>query len=221
MKNIILIFSLILMFSCNGQEKNGNKTIKTPQLENNNKMREKFDFNEYKNRESAVHIITRNDSIFEMVYNEKRGGHYNITLPKPSFETIYKEFNKDGDITKEEHYIGEKLKVGVSIYYDDVGNVREVNENEKFGKIKPIDALRFLEKKDLINLKTGEGRKTKDGWPSFELSYEKVEGRNQFIIIIKEGKPDTGPWDDIGEPPAFLPVTYIMDGETGKVEEIE
>lgn len=211
------------MFSCNGQEKNGNKTIRTPHLENNNKMREKFDFEIYKKTEYGLnpYILKNGNTINSMSFLENKNGFQYEELPKPSFETVYKEFNKDGEITKEEHYIGEKLKVGVSVYYDEMGNVREVNENEKFGKIKPIDALKFLEKKGLINLKTGEGRKTKDGWPSFELSYEKVEGRNQFIIIIKEGKPNTGPWDDIGEPPAFLPMTYLMDGETGEVEEIE
>ena len=40
------------------------------------------------------------------------------------------------------------------------------------------------------------------------------EQKKEYTIIITEGKPNTGPFDN-GEPPAFLPLIYIMNGETG------
>ena len=123
------------------------------------------------------------------------------------------------NIKKKEIFIGERTKIDTSEYYDENGNAEEIDENKKFGKIKPNDVLKFLEKKKIINLSTSEGRFDENRNPSFEIQYN--EKKNTYLITIVNGKPNTGPFDGIGEPLAFLPISYQMDGETGKVEEVE
>lgn len=220
MKNLKYIIFLLIVVSCNGQDKKDDKSLNIS-VNKSNKMREKFDFEEYNKRTSAVHNITKNGSLVEMVSDEQSGGHYNIKLPKPSFEIIYKEFNKEGLITKKEHYLGVRTKVGISEYYDELGNLKTVDEEKKFGKIKPIDALKFLEKKGILNLKTGVAKQTTYNEDDFEISFEETQGKKQYIISILEGKPNNEPFPKLGEPKPYLPVNYIMDGETGNVEEVK
>ena len=211
---IILLGFLILLHSCNGQDKENSKNKL-----NESKMIEKFDFEEYGKRESAVHTIVKNDTVIRMVFLDKNIATYVENPPKPSFKTIYKEFYSNGNIKKKEIFIGEKTKIDISEYYDENGNVEKVDENKKFGKIKPKDVLKFLENKKIINLSTSEGRFDENGNPSFEIQYS--EKNNTYLITIVNGTPNTGPFDGMGEPLAFLPIIYQMDGETGKVEEVE
>lgn len=222
MKQLIISLVLLLIVSCNGQEKESNIIAfqKTSKTIKNNTMREKFDFEMYEktNYGSNPFVLDNGHIVYMIDFSKNKSGFQYEELPNPSFEVIYKEFDKDGFITKKEHLIGQSLRIGTSEYYDEQGNKTTVNEDDKFGKIKPIDALKFLEEKKLINLKTGEGKKTKDGWLSFELDYKKIDGRNKFIIIIKEGEPNMSTDFGIGEPRSYLPIAYLMDGETGKVE---
>lgn len=203
---ILLLTHLISLVACRGQTKNT--------------MVEKFDFDEYSKRTSAVHIFHKNDTIYEMVYNPKRGGHMYMTLPNPSFFKIYKEFYVNGNLKKKETYIGENVKIGISEYYDEDGTLdKKVNEDEKFGKIKYTDCLVFLEKKGYIDLKTGKGREDKDGKPLFELYFNDEDGHKSWVISIIKGKPNIAIPSGIGEPLDALPLDFIMDGETGKVTE--
>lgn len=218
MKIILFILSFTLIFSCNGEEKKTIKNIKgSTTINQNNKMREKFDFEMYEKTHYGLEpYILENGTSIDMAFSKNKGGFQNEKLPKPSFETIYKEFNKEGFITKKEHYIGKSLKVGISEDYDDAGNVNKIDEDKKFGKIKPIDALRFLEEKGILNLKTGKAKQTSSGFDNFELSFDVADGKKQFIIKILEGKPYNGPYG-IGEPPAASPIYYYMDGDTGEI----
>ena len=133
-----------------------------------------------------------------------------------SIETIYKEFGADGYIIKKEHFIGQNAKIGVSGYFENNSNVKTIDEDKKFGKIKPIDALKFLEKKGILNLKTGEVKQTTSGEDRFGLSFVEERGHKYFIIVIKEGKNYDSPIG-IGEPPSGSSVAYYMDGESGVV----
>lgn len=152
-------------------------------------------------------------------FDSLKGGVLKEVPPKPSFKTIYKEFYPNGNIKKKEIFIGERTKIDTSEYYDQDGNVEKVEENKKFGKVKPEDVLKFLESKTIINISNGSGRYDKDGRPTFEIQFD--ENKKEYIVTIIEGKANTQPWDDIGEPVTFLPLIYKMDGKTGKVEELK
>ena len=207
---------LILLNSCNGQNKdNSNKNTE------NKKMVEKFDIEIYKKTNYGFDNYTKKDgTLISMIdFDSLKGGVLKEVPPKPSFKTVYKEFYPNGNIKKKEIFIGERTKIDTSEYYDQDGNVEKVEENEKFGKVKPEDVLKFLESKKIINIFNGKGRLDKDGRPTFEIQFDK--NKKEYIITIVEGKPNTESWDDIGEPLAFLPLIYKMDGETGKVEELK
>lgn len=220
MKSIFLIVLCLNMLSCNGQE---NKDIITNS--NHKKMREKIDLKLYKSFEENSdyrYVLPSGNIIFRMsFFNEDGGSQYESVKP-PSFLTIYKEFYASGYIKKKEIYIGENVKVGFSEYYDKNGNKKEINEDAKFGKIKPQDALKFLEKKGIINLVTGKGKFDKDGRPTFELNFENNANEKYYVISISNGKPNSPEnFPKIGEPPAFAALNYKMDGETGEVEEMK
>lgn len=229
MKNtgFTILFYFILL-SCNAQ---GSK--KNVSNAKNKAMTETIDFSKLEKQAVKTPISATeytyefketlgNGTIVTIDGSKAEGGFVerNI-LPPPSFATVYKEFYSNGAIKKKETNIGEYVKVGISTYYDESGNSREVDEDKKFGKIKPEDALRFLAEKGVINLKTGAGRFDQDGRPTFELHFNNENGKKYFVISVLKGKPNTPEnFPDIGEPPAYVPRDYKMDGETGKVEEI-
>jgi len=138
--------------------------------------------------------------------------------PIPSFFTVYKEFYPDGFIKKKETRFGQYTKVGISEYYDEKGNLTEKNEDEKFGKIKPSDILKILDKKQLINISTGAGRLSENGTDAFTVKFN--ENKDEYMVTMQDGKPNKNPEFGIGEPPAFVSVTYIINGETGEVNEL-
>ncbi|WP_433981496.1 hypothetical protein [Chryseobacterium sp. RLHN22] len=218
MKLIKIVFFcfLILLNSCNGQNKeNSDEKI------DNKKMVEKFDIEIYKKTNYGFDNYTKEDgTLISMIdFDSLKGGVLKEVPPKPSFKTIYKEFYPNGNIKKKEIFIGERTKIDTSEYYDQDGNVEKVEENKKFGKVKPEDVLKFLESKKIINISNGSGRYDKDGRPTFEIQFD--ENKQEYIVTIIEGKANTEPWDDIGEPVAFLPLIYKMDGKTGKIEELK
>lgn len=210
---IMLLSSInFLVVGCNGQN-NDNKKVKEI-------MKEKFDFEIYKKTDYGIEKYVKSDGteIFMIGFNEKSGGFIHENPVKPNFYTTYKEFYTNGNIKKKEKYIGKYVKIGVSQYYDEKSNLeKEIDENEKFGKIKPSDVLLFLEKEGYINCKTGQGRENKDGSPKFELGYED----NIWYITIPQGRgitpEDLEGVELIGEPSKWFPYTYELDGNTGKL----
>lgn len=214
-RKVLLLTISIVFNSCNGQNKeNPYKKIKS-------EMREKFDFEIYKKTENGTYDYKLpNGNIIHIMDFDKNGGFQWEYSPDSLFTSIYKEFYANGYIKRKETYMGEKTKVDISEYYDEDGDVEKVDENKKFGKIKPIDVLKFLEDKKIINLKTGSGRFLENGQPSFEIQFD--EKSKNYIITIVNGRPNTPEnFPEIGEPLAFLPLIYEMDGETGKVVEIQ
>ena len=184
-------------------------------------MIEKFDFERYDKAEQTPVVYTKQDGTRVFMYrgNSNSGGDYHEYPPLPSFLTICKEFYPSGNLKKKETYIGEWVKVDTSYYYAEDGSlIKQVDENLKFGKIKPQDVLNFLQEKGYIDQKTGKGRSDEYGHEVFGLDFVNEKGEKYWIITIVKGKPNTD-WDitEIGEPPAYLPIHYYMDGETGKV----
>ncbi len=216
-KSIVIFFLILALSSCNGQDKGStSKQIK------DKKIAEKFDFDIYRKTNYGSNSVTKEDGvIISMIdFDNQKGGVLKEIMPLQSFETIYKEYYANGNIKKREIYIGEKTKMDTSEYYDENGNVEKVDENKKFGKIKPEDVLKFLEQKKIINISTGKGRFDEDQRPTFEIQFD--EKIKEYFITIFNGRPNTPEnFPKIGEPSAYIPVIYKMDGETGKVVEVE
>ncbi|MGM5629917.1 hypothetical protein O2K51_03360 [Apibacter raozihei] len=218
MKKITFLLIIFMLTGCRGQEQKESK----PNTKNVT-MIEKFDFNIYEktNKGSDEFTLPNGNTIFSIGFIKDKKGFQYERLPSPSFLTIYKEYYANGNLKLKETYIGENVKVGISQYYDEKGNlIKEVNEDQKFGKIKPQQVLEFLQEKGYINLKTGEGRIDEDGNAVFNLYFGEQNKEKYWIISIVKGIPNTDPknFPEFGEPPAFLPLNYVMDGETGKVK---
>ena len=217
-KIFFLIFIFVLIIRCQGAEQKESKV--------HNKditIIEKFDFEIYNktNNGSDEYTLSNGNRIYSMGFLKNKGGFLYEKLLSPSFLTVYKEYYANGNLKKRETYIGENVKVGTSQYYDEKGNlIKEINEDLKFGKIKPQQVLEFLHEKKYINLKTGEGQVDEDGRSVFKLYFGEQNKEKYWIISIVKGIPNTDPknFPKFGEPPAFLPLNYVMDGETGKVK---
>ncbi len=223
MKKIFWIVCILTALSC--QKQNNNLKDK--------KMIEKFDFEIYKKYNDSgntPYVLPNGNTIYMMgTPNERLGlkgrgrGFQRERLPKPSFYTLYKEFHSNGNLKRRENYLGDML-VGISKYYDEEGNlIKEVDEDKKFGKIKPQDVLNFLDEKGYINIKTGEGNKEqdKDYRPTFLLYYEEItSNRCIYTIEIVNALPNDHMDFSGGEPVAFMSKYYEMDAETGAVREV-
>ncbi|WP_211251065.1 hypothetical protein [Stenoxybacter acetivorans] len=186
-------------------------------------MIEKFDFDIYNKTHngSEEYTLPNGNTVYLMDF-DKNGGFQYERLPSPSFYTVYKEFYANGNIKKKETFIGSHVKVRTSYYYDrDGGLVKQVDEDQKFGKIKPLQVLEFLQEKGYIDLKTGKGRVDEDGMQVFWLDFNIMERKKIWTIGIVKGRSNDGPanFPDIGEPSAYIPICYYMDGETGKISE--
>ena len=217
-KNIFLLFIFVLIIRCQGAEQKESKV-----RNKDTTTIEKFDFEIYNktNHGSDEYTLSNGNRIYSMFFFKNEGGSVYERLLSPSFLTVYKEYYANGNLKKRETYIGENVKVGTSHYYDEKGNlIKEINEDLKFGKIKPQQVLEFLHEKKYINLKTGEAQVDEDGRSVFKLYFGEQNKEKYWIISIIKGIPNTDPknFPKFGEPPAFLPLNYVMDGETGKVK---
>lgn len=217
MKNTLLLSMILLLSSCNEHKKI---------------MVEKLDINQLE-KEGEKTAITNTNFSYELIKQFKDGSSFELTgsvyekgfvkreyPAKPSFETIYKEYYTNGNLKKKETLIGQYVKVGNSLYYNEDGSLdKTINEDKKFGKIKYQDVLSFLGKKKYINLTTGEGRMDEDGRSVFNLYFKDENGKKFWIIEIVKGKHNDKIPNGIGEPVTFLSLDYVMDGETGDVVE--
>jgi hypothetical protein len=169
MKTIPVILLAFLLNFCTGQDKKDTLTSKK-----NNVMIEKFDFEDYYKRmknNPLGNSYLKEDGTKIFINGIVGSPSLYEYPPKPSFLTVYKEFYANGNLKKKETYIGERTKTGISRYYDENGNlIKEVYEDQKFGKIKPQQVLEFLQEKGYIDLKTGKGRADEDGQPVFVRS---------------------------------------------------
>ena len=199
-----------------------------------NKMIEKFDFEIYKKYNDsgdAPYVLPNGNTIYMISTPVKEGrfksyGFQYECLPKPSFYTLFKKFYSNGNLESAEIRLGEHTNVGISKYYNEEGNlIKEVDEDKKFGKIKPQDVLNFLDEKGYINLKTGDGNKEKDKnyESTFLLYYEEISP-NKYIYTIEIVDAIQLSFDELdfsgGEPVAFKSKYYEMDAETGAVREV-
>ena len=193
--------ALTMLYSCRTQSIN-KQTSNDP---------EKYDFNAV-NKLSSCTGVVRNGWTILMYSMDSDGAWYREYPPVPEFYMVYKTFYPNGNIESVGKIIGEDLRIGDRVYFDDRGNITEiVDEDKKLGKIKVKDILKFIEKEGYINLSTGEGREcaviTPDGSGYIKHGrFSIIWGEKEyFVIIIAWGR-----WND------NLETVYKMDKKTGK-----
>ena len=180
--------------------------------------REKFDFELYKKTNNGETPYKRKNGnvILSFVFEKGEGGYIEERMNVTPYYTVLKEYYSDGSIKLKETYIGQATKTGISEYYDKKGRVTRINEDKKFGRIKPLDVLKFIEKKGYINLKEGKSWFRENGEMKFGFYFTEEKGYKYYSIMVpgKEGEVSI---PKKGEPKAYTNLHLLMDGETGQV----
>jgi len=229
LKRLFLILYILLILKFLSYSSCGENSI---QKTKENTPIETFDFIEYNKRvnndPNNGRFYTKEDGTYVeeiVVGNKKRTVRWE-TPPKPSFFKFYKEFYPNGNIKSIEILFGKFTKIGISSYFNREGKIiKEIDENVKFGKIKPKDILKFLENKNRINIETGEGIFDKENKETFKIVYN--EEKNIWFVTIIKGRYYTESEmleimkNSRGDPNIWRPFNYEIDGETGELISIE
>lgn len=201
-------------------------------LKDKDTVREKFDFELFEKvkKASGVYVKPNGDMVVSMDWYEEEdasdklvGGYIREIIGKPPFVTIIKKFYIDGYIKEKKTLLGQYLLISTSEYYDKYGKLTQVNEENTYGKIKPADVLKFIEKQGVINLKTGKGFFVGDPLNaelSFYIGYGKPQDattENDYYIIGLKYKGGEAETPSGGEPPSASDLIYYMNSKTGRV----
>jgi hypothetical protein len=185
---------------------------------------EKYDFETVKNSKTNPAVVKKREVIVVMYSMTESGAYYLEYSTAISFYKTVKNFHPNGMIKSQGSVVGKDFSVGLWQFYDEKGNlIKEVDEDKKFGKIKPKDILRFIEKEGWINLTTGEGRE----YPILKENYIEFEYCRFVLSFIQKGKDipvtendppflwviriPTQKWNN------FHQTIYFIDGDTGEV----
>ena len=144
---------------------------------------------------------------------------YNEYAPASGFYMIQKDFRSNGMIWRRTKYLG-YVRFGMYEEFDEEGKLTKlIDEDKKFGKIKPQDIIELLEKEGWFNRKTGENKVTRKSiLPTNGELYMWVMPNIVITFMTKE-ESKTGKcfWGITVEPRSEGQRTnYIIDGETGE-----
>jgi antitoxin component YwqK of YwqJK toxin-antitoxin module len=205
-----------LVYSCNWKVNNS---------KNNNTM-EKYDFelmNKVRESGELSTIVEKGNSWVFMTCMYESGASYNEYSQAPEFYAIQKTFYQNGILASKGKFAGRHLKIGIWQYYDEKGHlIKEVDEDEKFGRIKLDQILKFIEKEGWIDLTTGRGREE----IIFEDSGRRYVKKGIFILgFFKKGENplkynDYPLWEIIivdCQETGYYRTVYEINGDTGEV----
>ena len=182
-------------------------------------MVESFDFEAVKDPPHWV-ILKKGDWVIEIRYsNQTMQGVQKEYAPARDFYVIQKDFHQNGIISSYVKALG-SVAIGERRFYDETGKlIKVIDEDAKFGNIKPGDMVCILEKIGWINRKTGENTIRDTILPTDGNFYRSIE-RNLNIIFVPAEYDEDG--KEIKPPiwTAFymshMRYDCIVDGNTGE-----
>lgn len=187
-------------------------------------MVETYDFEATQNGTKAVTIEQDGWIIEKGSMWEELGAFYNEYAPAKDFYKIHKWFYSSGGIRKKINLLG-NVVIGIRKEYDKDGNlIKIVDEDKKFGKIKPKDIVEFLEKEGWFNRETGENKITeKECLPTTGEFYRRIIKYIRIDYVSQEISPSNRSYWRIEIEPRFMgyATIYIIDGETGEFSKEE
>ena len=180
MKHLILILLTTLCCTCcNAQKDKEATTMKTT---------ERFDVQYYKSiikkknsyeGATSAQYVERNGTETYVSFNDD--GFVLQEIKPFTYEMIVKNYYKNCILKSKGKFLcHSSVKIGIWREYDNQGNlIKETDEDKKFEKLrlKPINILRWLEKKGYIDRKTGKGQEKflKQGdEPGISISFGKI-----------------------------------------------
>ena len=138
--------------------------------------------------------------------------------PAHDFYVVGKTFYPNGSLHSKGRSFG-SVPIGIYEEYDEAGNlIKVVDEDKKFGKIKPKDIVELLEKEGWFNRETGENKITeKEVLPTTGVFYREIIKYVQIRYVPKQATGEKSYWKIVIEPRFMMWITtYIVDGETGE-----
>ena len=180
---------------------------------------ERYDFEATKNGTDAVIVEQDGWKIEKGSILEKYGATYNEYAPAKEFYQIQKWFYPSGSMRTKTSFLGDVV-IGIYEEYDEEGNlIKVVDEDKKFGKIKPKDIVELLEKEGWFNRETGENKITeKEVLPTTGVFYREIIKYTRITYVPQErSRTGRAHWR-IRINPRFLGYTtiYVVDGDTGE-----
>ena len=158
--------------------------------------REKLDLNLYKEMEGKNYIIKPNGNI---IYSLGPDFYYEYTSKYPYYQIVRTFY--PNNLLKDKSYCLDLVNFGKTLHYDEKGKLAVIDEDKKFGKIKIDFILKFMEKKGLINLKTGKG------------GFDFKSGRKYWVVT----NPSSVFIKDSHSRFPYKDQNWYIDGETGQV----
>ena len=121
--------------------------------------------------------------------------------------------------------VGTYTHIGKMLLYDRKGSLTIIDEDKKFGKIKIDYVMNFLQKKGIIDLKTGAGWYDSEFDLNYRLEFEKEKGKKYWIVTKKKGErfdPEKHKLPEVIEgvmitPKEYIPYVWYIDAKTGQV----
>ena len=178
---------------------------------------EQYDFEATKNGTDAV-IVEQDGWLIEKSSMWPSGPFYDEYAPAKEFYQIYKWFYPSGTMRTKITLLGDVV-ISIREEYDEAGNlIKVVDEDKKFGKIKPKDIVELLEKEGWFNRETGENKITeKEVLPTTGVFYREIIKYVQIRYVPKQATGERSYWEIAIEPRFMMWITtYIVDGETGE-----
>lgn len=165
MKKLFLIF-LITFISCDGQK---NKDTQNNPVS----VMKKFDiekFNANKDKRGIYQFSSDGKNIEQMAGSDKEFVE-EIIYPAPYFYSFQNIYDEKGHIKSSTQLIS-NVVIGKSKEFDEKGNViKEIDEDEKFGKITYSEILKLISEKNHLNLQDNNGWFT-DNRFVFEINFD-------------------------------------------------
>ncbi|SUB67799.1 Uncharacterised protein [Porphyromonas endodontalis] len=179
---------------------------------------ERYDFEATKNGTDAA-IVEQDGWLIEKSSMWPSGPFYNEYAPAKDFYKIHKWFYPSGTMRSKIVLLG-GVAIGIYEEYDEAGNpIKVVDEDKKFGKIKPKDIVELLEKEEWFNRETGENKITeKEVLPTTGVFYRAIIKYTRITYIPQErSRTGRAHWR-IRINPRFWGYTtiYVVDGDTGE-----
>ena len=179
---------------------------------------ERYDFEATKN--GTIDVVTEEDGWrIEKGSVWEDGALYDEYAPAKDFYKIQKKFYPNGIMRRKTSLFG-GVVIGIYEEYDEAGNlIKVVDEDKKFGKIKPKDIVELLEKEGWFNRETGENKITeKEVLPTTGVFYREIIKYTRITYVPQERSQTGRAHWRIRINPRFLGRTtiYVVDGDTGE-----
>ena len=217
-RTTLIIFLLFFVSMAGGTQIIAAQPIKRDTTMLQQREVERYDFEATKNGTDAA-IVEQDGWLIEKSSMWPSGPFYNEYAPAKDFYKIHKWFYPSGTMRSKIVLLG-GVAIGIYEEYDEAGNpIKVVDEDKKFGKIKPKDIVELLEKEGWFNRETGENKITeKEVLPITGVFYREIIKYTRITYIPQERSQTGRAYWRIRINPRFWGHTtiYVIDGDTGE-----